>query len=238
MRKFYYSLLGTIISCMVSCSDKLNETEGENDMNPVTTTIHDENQSIMIYENIDDSFRGKTRSIKDTIYPNYYGGSYIDDEGGLVSLSTDNVDCVVEDLKLRAKSSNFKVEKCEYSLNELQSLNKKLGDFFENTSIANDLKWVSVGIDIINNKVSVDLEDCSEQMIAKFKSMVSDSPMIKFNEVSPIIWDSEYELRPFDSVKTSSITTSVQTNVHLGSSYSLTGKNQLRMQQQFVSMAL
>lgn len=208
-------------------------------MNPVTTTIHDENQSIMIYGNIDDSFMGKTRSIKDTIYPNYYGGSYIDDEGGLVILSTDNVDCVVEDLKLRAKSSNFKVEKCEYSLNELQSLNKKLGDFFENTSIANDLKWVSVGIDIINNKVSVDLEDCSEQMIAKFKSMISDSPMIKFNEVSPIIWDSEYELIPVDSVKTSSRATSVQTNVHLGSSYSLTGKkNQLRMQQQFVSMAL
>ena len=184
----------------------------------------------MIYGNIDESFMGKTRSIEDAIYPNYYGGSYIDDKGGLVILSTDNVDSVVEDLKLRAKSSNFKVEECEYSLNELQSLNKKLGDFFENIKIANDLKWVSVGIDIINNKVSVDLEDCSEQIIAKFKSMVSDSPMIKFNEVSPIIWDSEYELIPVDSVKTSSRAT-VQTNVHLGSSYSSTGKNQLRMQQ-------
>lgn len=189
MKNFCKFLCGAISLFVLSCSENI-DTIGNSKVNGVVPK--DEKVSMEIYGNLDDSFISGTRTGEGFIYPDYYGGSYIDDNGGLIILTTDSVESVVKDLRFRTKSSNFSIKNCEYSLNELQSLNEELGKVFENQNIASELKWVSVGIDIVHNKVSVDLEDCSESIIVKFKSMVSNSSMIKFNEVAPIIFDSGY----------------------------------------------
>lgn len=186
MKNFCKFLCGAISLFVLSCSENI-DTIGNSNVNGVVPK--DEKVSMEIYGNLDDSFISGTRTGEGFIYPDYYGGSYIDDNGGLIILTTDSVESVVKDLRFRTKSSNFSIKNCEYSLNELQSLNEELGKVFENQNIASELKWVSVGIDIVHNKVSVDLEDCSESIIVKFKSMVSNSSMIKFNEVAPIIFD-------------------------------------------------
>jgi hypothetical protein len=222
MKNFCKFLCGAISLFVLSCSENI-DTIGNSNVNGVVPK--DEKVSMEIYGNLDDSFISGTRTGEGFIYPDYYGGSYIDDNGGLIILTTDSVESVVKDLRFRTKSSNFSIKNCEYSLNELQSLNEELGKVFENQNIASELKWVSVGIDIVHNKVSVDLEDCSESIIVKFKSMVSNSSMIKFNEVAPIIFDSGYEKIQADSI--SSMTKrAVKTNVHLGSPYSSRGKDQ------------
>ena len=222
MKNFCKFLCGAISMLVLSCSENI-DTIGNSNVNGVVSK--DEKVSMEIYGSLDDSFISGTRTGEGFIYPDYYGGSYIDDNGGLIILTTDSVESVVKDLRFRTKSSNFSIKNCEYSLNELQSLNEELGKVFENQNIASELKWVSVGIDIVHNKVSVDLEDCSESIIVKFKSMVSNSSMIKFNEVAPIIFDSGYEKIQAESI--SSMTKrAVKTNVHLGSPYSSRGKNQ------------
>ncbi|ADV43003.1 hypothetical protein Bache_0989 [Bacteroides helcogenes P 36-108] len=188
MKKQFLVISLCVGGVMMSCSDNLNE--GKNEKESDLPTVG-QDKSFEVYGNLDDSFMGKTRSINEVVYSSYYGGSYIDDDGGLVVLSTDGGKSIVEDLQSRSKSSDFVVKQCKYSLNDLQGLNIRLGEIFKDGKIAEDLKWVSVGIDVMNNKVRVDLEDCSEQMINKFKSTVLDSPMIEFNKMLPINFESE-----------------------------------------------
>lgn len=208
-------LIGTLLA---SCSEKMNESEGES--TPAKSVSLDE--SFKVYGNLDGSFiTGISRNANDVVYPDYYGGSYIDDNGGLVIMTTDSIKSVWDDLKSRTKSSNFEIRQCKYSLNELQDLNLKLGKIFENRELANELKWISVGIDIKNNKVSVDLEDCSTQAVDLFKKKVLDSPMLKFNEMSPVVFDSESTIVA-DSIKVP-FRAAVKSNVHLGSQYSSVG---------------
>lgn len=208
-------LIGLLLA---SCSEKMNETAEKS--TPAKSVSLDD--SFKVYENLDGSFMtGISRSANDVIYPDYYGGSYIDDNGGLVIMTTDSIKSVLLDLKSRTKSSNFEIRQCEYSFNELQDLNLKLGKIFENRELANELKWISVGIDIKNNKVSVDLEDCSTQAVDLFKKKVLDSPMLKFNKLSPVIFDSESTI-PVDSIKVP-LRATTKSNVHLGSQYSSIG---------------
>lgn len=141
-----------------------------------------------IYQDLDDSFFGiRTRVAGEQEYPDYYGGSYIDDYGGLVILATDTSNEIISDLQQRAKSTNFRVEKCEFSFNELSALNKQLGEKFKAIGkLREKLGWESVGIVIDANKVCIFLNDCTPGRIAEFKQLVYDSPMLTYRELKPI----------------------------------------------------
>lgn len=141
-----------------------------------------------IYQDLDDSFFGiRIRVAGEQEYPDYYGGSYIDDYGSLVILATDTSNEIISDLQQRAKSTNFRVEKCEFSFNELSALNKQLGEKFKAIGkLREKLGWESVGIVIDANKVCIFLNDCTPGRIAEFEQLVYDSPMLTYRELKPI----------------------------------------------------
>ena len=86
---------------------------------------------------------------------------------------------------MRTKSNNFSIQECEYSYSELNALlfdiKEKLFDksFYETKE---KLKWYGCYLDTESNRIVVRLGECTDEYIAKFKNIVSNSPMIKFIE--------------------------------------------------------
>lgn len=217
------NLLWAILMCgmaLSSCTDRLQEAASIS-LNPKIKSETGFKASL----NLENSFIS-TRSTEPTpIYPDYYGGGYISDNDELVVLVKKGYD--KENAKIefqsRSKSSNILIKECDYSFNELMDLNTKLGNVFcSNNNLVKDLGWFSVGLLPIENRISVCLFDCSENNIQRFKSEVSDSPMIIFEEISNINYDTEIQ-EVTDSIAIKEKATSM-TNVHAGSQINRIGK--------------
>ncbi len=129
----------------------------------------------------------ETRSLQSSDYPSYYGGNYINSDGKLVVLLAENVlenkNAIINILG----NSDIIFEECNYSFSDLTNikeyiLNKHHDFVFSNVRM--------LYIDEKENEIVVGLKDCSPTMIDTFRKLVSDSPVIRFIEVSSIVFDS------------------------------------------------
>lgn len=147
------------------------------------------------------------------IYPDYYGGSYINDNGKLVVYVTN------EGSQPTILQSNEDViyEPCTYSYNELLSVMDELNEYKFNqsdTAIANGFN--EFGLYDSENSIIVKLDDLSEQSIKEFKENVSDSEAIKFEQgIGPI--QMEADVNAGSSISVPSATASVGYRVKRGS---------------------
>ena len=120
-------------------------------------------------------------------YPTDFGGMYINAEGKLVVLVTGDVSQPIKDsYTLRTGSPNFILESCEYSYNELVQLKTVLEAFFveeANWPFMDEIGWTEVGISNSMNRVVVTM-DCKADKIQLFKSRVSSSSLIRFEQSS------------------------------------------------------
>lgn len=210
-------ILGIAVS---SCTDKLQEAPNM----PLNPNLKSES-GFQASLNLEKSFISTRSSESTPIYPDYYGGGYISDKDELVVLVKKgfNKENAKIEFQNRSKSSNILTKECDYSFNELMELNTKLSNIFcSNNNLVNDLGWFSVGVLPIENRISVCLFDCSENNIKRFKSEISDSPMIIFEEISNINYDTEIQ-ESTDSITAKEKATS-KTNVHAGSQINRIGK--------------
>lgn len=177
--KLFYSIFAFIL-CFISCSDDFsNKEEITSKKSPI------EIEEIVI--RISNSFISSRNSTEEFIYPNYYGGMYTNDKGELIVLIKGNIETGKKDIIKRAKCDNFKTEQCEYSFNELNELNTKLSDLLCKGDFPDEITWNGVGILVDKNKISIDLEICSDHNIQLFKRLICDSPAIVFGHGTPII---------------------------------------------------
>lgn len=114
-----------------------------------------------------------------------YGGCYIDDNGKLHVLFTENVANSVINSVNTMTENNTVYETCEYTLDELTALKEYISGFMsaeitdaELAEIANDIS--AVGIDEFSNKVFVKIKNCNEGKIQFFKDYISNSNAIVF----------------------------------------------------------
>lgn len=119
----------------------------------------------------------------DTIYPDYFGGMYINEDNQLViqiiknKVSTSNTE---KYSKLTNGYSNTNLEYVKYSYQELNKIHDEILDYF-----LNDNKSVVVTglyVDVLSNNVVVELKEKSEETIELFKEKVNNSPMIRFEK--------------------------------------------------------
>lgn len=160
--------------------------------------------SYLNYEKLMRSFN--TSKSDNTIYPEYYGGSYIDDNGDLVvyikeaeiskAASLQNISQVLE-------TKDFIVKSANYSYNELNSFMDTLNSFKlknPNDSVSNNFNiyWLSDR----DNNIVVELNEMSEEQINRFKKTVIDSPIITFKASSgtPV---KEVNVNPGQKISTS-----------------------------------
>ena len=218
MKKYFY-LLAILAVSFVACSD---ESANKGDSVIVNGPMEVER----LVMNISKSFTSYTRGNSgEFVYPDYYGGMYTNDSGYPVVLIKGNMAKGKEDMIRRAGSDKFEVESCDYSFNELSELNSELSDILCEGNFPDELTWNGVGILVDKNRVSVDLEVCSEENIQLFKRLISNSPAIVFGYGTSIIIDS-----PVDSDNVNREESNVRSSVLMNpggkfSSYGVSNNN-------------
>lgn len=173
-------------SCIFSCSQD-EDIRGLDEQSLLVTDsdpVKNESNSLQMVGAFESSLSSSLKSSDDgrLVYPEYYGGSNILSDGKLLVLVKGDTISAKKDLVQRFNSTDFKIESCEYSFNELSSLKKRLAEYFNQEKYREEFSWVSVGIYPSRNRVFVEFEDCSEQNIAAFKSKISNSPAIIYEQ--------------------------------------------------------
>ena len=124
--------------------------------------------------------------IGNPIYPEYVGGLYINDEDRLV------IQIVRDDIP-NAKSTEYKlyrnvlsvddeaaIESVTYSYASLATLNEMLETLFLENKLPSFV--TSFYIDVISNKIIVNLLNCTDNEITEFKDSIIDTPIIIFKQ--------------------------------------------------------
>ena len=129
-----------------------------------------------------DLYFQKARS-GEIIYPNYIGGLYIDDNDNLVIQIVESATPTKNDKEYSTYQSalavdkDSKIEYVKYSYEELQEVHDQILAYFfsdENNIIS------GLYIDVISNRVVVELMNFTEKEIQEFKNLVTNSSMVSF----------------------------------------------------------
>lgn len=120
------------------------------------------------------------------VYPNFFGGIYINDEDDLVIQLVKSYG----DLETIRKNEEFanifdidknaNIEYVDYSQNELDKLYNKAISLFMDNKLPKEV--VALYIDTIGNRVVIELSDDSTAIINKLKKIISDSNAITFKK--------------------------------------------------------
>lgn len=174
----------------VSCSDELEVVNGDIALESRTTSSVFSDVSFpmevnLVYSRLLDSFKENvSRSLDDRklLYPDYYGGSYIDD-GKLVVNVCDDDGLITDRLRSMAQSDDIIIHFCEYSYNHLLDVMSKIRKFCaDNITNPLALNIDSYSLEDKGNIVLVNLLSCTDADIKSFKECVCDDSSISFME--------------------------------------------------------
>lgn len=127
----------------------------------------------------------RSRNLYNKEYPDYYGGSYYDEDGQLAVLIVTGFDVKKKSIDSLLDVSDYYIVDCKYSYNDILCVHKYLSDFFmdrQNDFIINKITINSLGISLKKNTVFVSLKDSTKENVALFRKQVSNSPIISFEK--------------------------------------------------------
>lgn len=181
-------MLGTIaIFAIPACTNDLPD--------PVQGTLETKSEKIRqafseeLVINLENSFKTGVLKSDVSLYPDYYGGNYIEN-GNLVILVTGDTLDNREKMSARTRSSDFIIKQCQFSYNELLNVHDIITNFYlnrDNDPIKEEITMTAFGIRPSDNSIFVDLKECTPEKIALFKSRVIDSPIVSFHSWSGLI---------------------------------------------------
>lgn len=121
-----------------------------------------------------------------SIYPAFYGGSFISDQGKFVIAVTENNESNRKILADLMDSDDFIMQKVQYSYGDLLKIMNKIDEFLSNPAIPEDnpalVNFAGAYPDVVDNRVRVTFTELNEQVTAAFKKEVSGSPAIIFEK--------------------------------------------------------
>lgn len=168
MKKFFYLMVVAVMGIMAACSSDDLLTDNHSDVKNENVKL-DEKAILKFTSNLNSSFYSLTRSGgTDPIYPDYYGGMYVDDNRDIIVLVKKDESSFRSDLTKRMATDLYIVKECDYSYNELQSLFEEITQFWlnpNNGDLFKSVSLVSFGINDLTNRVQIDLLDCSDANI-------------------------------------------------------------------------
>lgn len=160
----------------------LIEEYGENYMEKIERNQH----AVQSAKRVDSNFQ-KTRS-GEVIYPDYIGGLYIDDNDNLVIQMVESAIPNEKSIEYSTYQSTLavddtsKVEYVKYSYEELKEVHDEILNYFLDEDKNNNISGLY--IDVISNRVIVELNNYTEKEIENFKDEVIDSPVVSFKNTA------------------------------------------------------
>lgn len=120
-------------------------------------------------------------SIRQTGFPSYYGGAYVENEM-LYIWVTFNSYAVQEDIWQRCKTKNgIIIKPYANSMAMLMGLMQKLDSLIV-TNNHPEIKWYGHALDERHNRIIIRLGDVSNENIARFKRYILDSPYFNYEK--------------------------------------------------------
>lgn len=171
MKRKFLGLLLTI-ALVMSCANSVSATRG------LVNEVGVQENAIAAYDELMASFVTMYSDSGEKVYPDYYGGSYINDNGQLVVYVTN----ATERPEVLRDNVDIVYEPCTYSYNELLDVMEDLNNYkFSNSdTITNNFN--EFGLYDSENRIIVKLDNLSEESIQEFKERVSDSDAIEFRQ--------------------------------------------------------
>ncbi|MDD4632050.1 MAG: hypothetical protein PHQ77_07370 [Proteiniphilum sp.] len=144
--------------------------------------VANHDRSMTYHMNLMESFEASGYGTYST-RPDYYGGSYIDDNGNFVILIKGNPSDYRAEIEERIKGKDVIFKQTDISfveLNEIMdTINKYISDK-RNNKVAQNI--LSAALDELNSQIRVGLKDLNPHSIEEFKENVINSPYIEFEQ--------------------------------------------------------
>lgn len=130
-------------------------------------------------------------------YPDYYAGSYINEDGDLVVNVAEFSDEIQNEVRQASQNSDIVVKQVEYSLNELDDAQEMLNEIYERIFCSSEetgsilqnaeynIIWedvVGYGIDEEQNRVVIDVQGLTDDKRAVLSELLSNDERFAFEE--------------------------------------------------------
>jgi hypothetical protein len=120
------------------------------------------------------------------LYPDYYGGSFIDNNGTFVIAVTGDREQNIQRLIAILGTDDFNVETVQYSYKQMMQVMDRIDAFLINTSIPDNhpvmAHFAGAYPDVMDNRVKVILTVVGKEITDAFKRDISNSPLIVFEQ--------------------------------------------------------
>lgn len=144
--------------------------------------LKNQSEASEVYKKLTQSF-GTAGMVQAIDYPEYYGGSYIDNDGKLVINSTDNSNSNNQNFKQRTGTDKFILKPCKYSYKMLNKIVDTLNTYkLEKADSPISVNFNSYALLDEQNNIVVYLDEYNQEQIEAFKKQVIDSPAIEFRK--------------------------------------------------------
>ncbi|WP_294079748.1 hypothetical protein [Proteiniphilum sp. UBA5384] len=190
---FFISTLYIFSATM--CKEQPKKRE-EGVISPSANAIHQTNQSAeKLFERLMASFSDDwmEREADPNLYPAYYGGSFIDNEGVFVITVTGNSGEHKKQLSEVLGTDNFNIETVQYSYRQMMEVMDKIDIFLMNSTVPEDHPLMSsfAGAypEVTENRVKVLLTQVDEPTIRLFRKDIINSPLIIFEQGNLPDWN-------------------------------------------------
>lgn len=186
-----YLLLSLLIVILASCNQpKTDDTNENSDSNSSeVNSIKQNNQiALELHDKLMNYFSEDwmERESDPDLYPDYYGGSFIDNNGVFVIALTQNTENIKALLEQALESDNFKVESVRYSYKEMLRVMDSIDEFLVNNSIPDDhivlANFAGAYPDVMENRVKVLLNEVNQNIINSFKRDVTNSQLVIYEQ--------------------------------------------------------
>ena len=184
-----FIFLSLIIVILTSCNQQKNNNNNSNtesNTSEVNSLKQNNQVALQLHDKLMNHFSRDwiERESDPDLYPDYYGGSFIDNNGIFVIAVTQNTDNVKELLKEALETDNFKIESVRYSYKEMLRVMDSIDEFLVNSSIPDDhivlAHFAGAYPDVMENRVKVLLTEMNQNIINSFKRDVTNSQLVIF----------------------------------------------------------
>lgn len=147
--------------------------------NPMATDLH---EKLMVSFSED----WMERESDPDLYPEYYGGSFIDNNGIFVITVTGDRERYNRQLITKLGTDNFNVETVQYSYKQMMQVMDRIDAFLVDTTIPENhpvmANFAGAYPDVMENRVKVLLKIVNKEITDAFKKDISNSPIIVFEQ--------------------------------------------------------
>lgn len=182
----HYLLLSLLSMVILACNPSKNNQE-HSPTSSENTTAKEQN-ALELHDKLMRSFGEDwiERESDPELYPPFYGGSFIDNNGTFVIAVTGNREANNQHLIDVLGTDDFNVETVQYSYRQMMQIMDRIDAFLFSSSIPEDhpvmSRFAGAYPDVLDNRVKVILTEVNEEATRAFKKEISDSPIIEFEQ--------------------------------------------------------